>query len=911
MTRHIQILTVAVAALLMPALACAQLELDPHLVVETLAEEGMADLLEHYKTTAPPNDGTLPLHIEAVQLRLRFASTDAPADERAQALAQSLDITRSLIEDFPDHPHRPIWQTTLGEMLLVEHLQVIHQNAPQFYAFGVPTLAQEQAFEEAVPEALAALRDADQRLAVLRQELAGGQMLPALMTRLFDVYHDRRTRFYLASAELLAAMLPDEPPPLAAAPNAEQGASATHQRQQLLAQVVERLAPLLEEAADAADIRQPVLLLQGRAYARLGEVDNALRLLNPLIERDTQTLDQLEAALAKARALREQGQFAAALESLDRLRHHTLLRSNLLYRLLLTDAIHLTRLAEAQAAPPDDRAAAIAAAYQPYRALLDDPSLAEHAASLEAHVYQRWASSVDAEQDLTDLPPLVRLAAAQAALVEGQQLATQALENEADELPGEAQRQFRRAIAAADTLRDPKLPDHIRAAAAYHRILAQYWLDRQDTANLLAVAQQLTALAQQFPEQSQAEQAIANAVALLRPLHQSHGALPEIQQAYRDAAQVLFTVFPTTAAADNERLYYGSAILEAQGRHADAAALYAQMPFSHPDYFESRRRALLAMLSDAAGGAASADRQGVVRAAEQLRREAQSPGQPDDADRAASARRASATATLALADIALATGDTDRAVELLSDLEAAHQDEPDLMREGLERRVLALVQSGRLNEASAEAARLMRDYPTQGASVINEVLSDLQRQMDDLRIRIATHISEHGREELRQQRQNLAEVAVHLSALLIDWANGQNLPPQQMLPFQLVRSRALRLTEQTQAAADLVLPLLDRFSNQAGLLHEAAEVLFALGGERNLVQAAALYDRIITGFGPPYPDMWWNAWARRLQINDVLGEATNDIPLRIRQLRLTDPDLGGPPHRQTLEELEARYGQQQ
>jgi len=41
-----------------------------------------------------------------------------------------------------------------------------------------------------------------------------------------------------------------------------------------------------------------------------------------------------------------------------------------------------------------------------------------------------------------------------------------------------------------------------------------------------------------------------------------------------------------------------------------------------------------------------------------------------------------------------------------------------------------------------------------------------------------------------------------------------------------------------------------------------------------------------------------------LQINDKLGEGTEEIPLRVRQLRMTNPELGSPITKMELERLE-------
>ena len=46
---------------------------------------------------------------------------------------------------------------------------------------------------------------------------------------------------------------------------------------------------------------------------------------------------------------------------------------------------------------------------------------------------------------------------------------------------------------------------------------------------------------------------------------------------------------------------------------------------------------------------------------------------------------------------------------------------------------------------------------------------------------------------------------------------------------------------------------------------------------------------------------------RRLQIMDARDEFTQDIPLTVRQLELTDPNLGGEPYKSRLTRLKIKH----
>jgi len=78
--------------------------------------------------------------------------------------------------------------------------------------------------------------------------------------------------------------------------------------------------------------------------------------------------------------------------------------------------------------------------------------------------------------------------------------------------------------------------------------------------------------------------------------------------------------------------------------------------------------------------------------------------------------------------------------------------------------------------------------------------------------------------------------------------------------------------------------------------------------DRSLKQAARQYNKLIQGRQDTRDDLYWNAWMRRLQINDRLNRQTDVIPRRVEQLRRTiDENLGGEPYQSTLEQLADKH----
>lgn len=927
--------------------------LDKGTLIDGLAEQGMSEILLHLVETEPSDDPAIDAQVRVAQQRIAYQRLAdralvlrAPgATPEDLALAEQLDAdsrvafdamltsTRQLIESHYDHEQRPIWQTDLAEALLVTWLQEVHGYAGRFYEFGVVDDTQREAFIEGVAEALAQLTDADLRFFELqsslpRQDEAAHQrrVNSGLWTRMIDEYWRKRTAFYLANAAYLATLLPDDAAyyqSLGDNPKLPQQAKTPEaERKRLLDQAATKLEPFVNDASDEAGVRMPSLALAGRVEVARGDVDPAVRdLFEPVIGDRQGNLADIDANLGKANALALRRR-VAGLDMLRALQTHPVAETDPRFRLLLVDNMHRLLLEEAAKAPADERAAAMARAYEPYLELLNSrdvpPAVRDY---LRFTVYNRWAQGLDPDDDITALPPAVRMAIGQIATTEGQNGTIEAQETGDETLLAEARESLGQSVRVNQTLIGDEIPPNIRAQAMYNLAISRYWLAPDDVNELLGAATVLVDVAEDSPSHPVAELAITDGMSLLRVLYEQAPGVPGVIDTYRRGARVLFKSFPTSAAADNERAYYGLMVQQQGGDYEAAIATYAAVPFDHPTYFDAQREtlfALEALAERASGDDAAARRAEVVRKAEQVRAEAQGAMADADPARAASAASAVAGARLALAQVAADEGRYDDSLAYLEGFDEQFAELPPMRLQGMSRRVLILLDAERMDEA-AEAARQMMDvFPDEAAGVIDGLLTDLDARIADLRERAATEIVASRKQELEGEATGLAETASAMAEVLASWARARGFDAEQMLPFDLMSIRAARLAGEPGRAVDMLGPVFNNFGDDAGVISEYANALFALGmqqiqagdrdsGETNLIAAAGQYDRLIGGLGEPYPPDYWNAWAKRLSINDALGENTEDIPFRVRQLRLTDPNLGGPVFRTELEKLEQKH----
>lgn len=914
---------------LAPHRANAQVShLDKAMLIERLAKEGMTELLLRLVETEPSDDPVIDELIRIAQLRIRYDNTSR--DDYLAMLAAYNQLTgamRALIQRFPDHEQRPLWQTDLAELQLLHYLGGLTRHAAEFYEFGVPSRDQRQAFEETVPRAFADLVDAELRFFQLQTELprqpdhVARRVNTALWDRMINEYFRGKTPFLLAHAAYYTSLLPDTNPYYTHLPDPRiprQKTDPRSERLRLLDLALQKLRPLASDVSDPLGVRIYSRGLIGRVMLHQpSQATLAIEEFDAAANASRGDVNDLLCQLGKAMALNLTGQSDRAMGLLEQLRSHPVVSEDLLRRLLVVDRMHLQMLAVS----PSSRPEAVAESYKPYERLLEDATLGDTAEGLRNYIFARWESTLDDQTDPADLPTTVLEGVAEISRMEGQNLAVEAERLASEDQPQAADSKYaqsqpkleRTVRICTELLSRGNLTASQRARAMFNQATAVFFLARGDFSGQINAAKTWTDLADQLPDQPAAEQAIGYAVGVLRQLQQLTPRPEGVTEAYARTVAVLFEKYPTSKTADNERLYYAASVLIPRGAFSEAAEVLSKIPAGHPDYFAAQRERLLATKEQWAHTTDPAEKDALLRqltrAVKMVLDTTASPpaGTPDEQLQVVHNTRG--WAKLVEADIALAQDHAADAAQALEGFEDRFQDDPDLIREALARRVLAQAHSGQFGRAVDEAKTMMLRFSDEAAPVIDEVLTDLDQRIDALRKRAADTLISHEKAALEKKSQDLASAAEMLAQLLLDWATAQQYTEDELVPFHLILIKAMRLAGKPDGAVQRLRPLLEDYPDDSELIHHMGESLFAIGSEPALLEAAGYYDRLINGMAPPYPSIWWNAWLRRLQIMAKLNQSIEDIPLCIRSLKLTDPNLGGEPYLSEFNRLAVRYGQ--
>lgn len=910
--------------------------LDDAALIDGLGKQGMGELIEHLDRTQPTSDPVLTKQIEIAKLRVAYRDEGVGQPSKAAAFNRVIDATNKLIEDHRDHEQRPMWQTDLGEMLLFEYLPVIHQFGAEFYEFGVPTTEQREAFESVASEALIHLVDADRRFYQLRTELPrqadhqAKRVDTGLWDRMVKQYHKGRTAYYLAHAAYYTALLDNEHTyykNLGDPRMPRQQRVAADERRRLLDLAIDSLKPFVEDTSDQFQIHQQSVTLTGRALLMKSpsEPDEGQKILEDAEKLAGQPLQQLIATLARARSLDGQGMDRAASNLIARLAGHPAVSGNLLLRILVVDLDHRLKLARAQTLSESRRAEALAEAYAVYDRLLADAEAGAPKEKLRAYLYKRWAADVGEGVEVNEqLPAAVLAAVAELSRAQGQNLAIEAeqLELDGKERPAaekreQAQPKLGRAMQLCRVLlARPDLTETIKAEAMFNLAMATYYVAEGDVDRQVEAANIWTDLAEQTPDQPIAEEGIGHAITVLNQLHQMEPPPMGVAPAYHRTAKVLFEKHGKSAAAHNERLYYGVFVLARAGDHAEAADILWAVPSEHVTYFVARREALFSMqhvfeAADKVVDVKTAKTRLAV-SAEKLRRDAdaaESRGGPQPIEEI---RSAAGWARLVEADIAAVDGDTTRATGLLDEVQQRYNQDTELISGALSRGIVLRAQVGDYAQAVTTARQMMERFPDNAAGVIDEVLGDLEARVQRLRRQAEDSLVQQEKDRLTGQALGVAQTTEDLARLLLDWAKQEGYAGEELVPFELSIAESMRLAGKPDGAIARLKPLMEQYGDSPGVMNSMAESLFATGNEAALIDAAnRFYDVLISGLentdDPQLKRLWWNAWMRRLQISDKLGQSTDRIPLSVRQLKLVDEALGGEPFRSELNRLSVKY----
>lgn len=909
--------------------------LDPSTFIEALEREKMDDLIIHLARTGnlKPQEAR---QIEIAQQLQRAADAALDLADRRAAVARALELQRALIKDNYDDVNRPVWQTRLVAMLLLDQLN-LDPGAAEFYELGFPGPEQRRAFEQIVPQALEQAADAFLRLFDLstslpqRPDYRQEYVDTGVAKRLFEDYFNLQTRYWDGLASYYAALLPaDNPYYQSLGQNkliGRQGGTPAEERRRLLDRAVERFTDLARQANGIdANLANS---LAARAMIAAGDYDKALPLLDNVVAANKGDRNDYLARLARIRALDKTGQTAQAEAEAQTLRTHPLLvnSGDLSLRVLTADVMH--RLLVDRGLPP-------AQTYAPYEKLINDPDLADDLrAGLEGFIYRRWAANIDlTKTDVAQLPAMVLKGIAKLSLLEGRNLLIEANELEATDAAA-AKAKFdaglpmvQRSIQLSEELLGrADLTESLRAEVTYDLGVAIYVSNPSSAATLFKATEQWVTLAQTLPAQPQSLRALADAVAVLRQIHAAKPRPAGAADRYEKAITLLLDPdksFARTPAAENERTYYAMFVLMPRNDYAKAMDVLSGVQPTHPQYLDARRE-MLYCLERLAQSAPDKDAQtaGWTRLLQVAQDMARETGveieQGASGQRALQLRDAQGHARLLVAAAHLALGQPREALVPLENWEKdfAEADHAALRIEGMGKRISALVAADRIAEGVKAATQMMELAPAAAEPVVDQVLTDVDRDIEGLKRQMFGMVESAQRRELETRRATLASAARQLAQLLYDQGRKQNLNEEQMLPRVLMLAKSMRMSgdkAQMAEASKIIQPMLanPKFKNDAGVLNAVAESLFAVGDKPSFDQAKGLYTQIIrflptdpvTGKGPP---LWWNAWMRYLQILDATGGASTDIVLSVRKLLKRDPALGGDPYATELKRLEVKH----
>ncbi len=931
---HANTIVIAIALLgaAIPAAALAQgTRLSQEQFIEGLRREGMSELLLHL-VEREDLDPVEARKIQISQFQLQAQDAKLSQEARIEAMNNALNAQRQLITANFDHPQRPMWQTDLGEMLLWDYPNVAAPRAMEFYEFGVPTPAQREIFQSAVPEAFEALTSADDRFFRLPSELISQPALRAqlentgVLDRLQNEYARKRVPFFLSYAAYYTSLLPDSTryfETLGANPavsSALQKKNPGEERTRLRHLAVERLEPLLTDSSIPPPVALQARSIMGRAQLAVGDLAKATENLNRVVAEGKRDLVELLSLMGLTRVAAQQNQTIVQQEAMDRVATHPMVASDLGFRVLMADLVHRIYLRQVEAAPAEQKAALTGQAYAVYEKLLEDPSLeADVRQSLRATLNSRWAQSIPPDADVTGLPAMVVMAMAEGRRGSGQNLvidSQNAAEDQAPALLEQAQPHLTRAQELLrEVLSRQDISPAMRAEAMFNLGLTIYYSGMDDLVTLYNATRVWVELADQLPDQPLAETAIAEAVRILRAIYSMSPRPQESAERYQRAFEVLSTKFPSSRAADNEYAFYAFAVLEPTGKHQDAVNMFQRVPIGHPTYFDAQREAMLAMLKlyeTAPRDQRTSLAQAVVDQTIKLREQAEAAiDAMPDSEQIESLRAAAAYARLTRADMAIDRRNHDEAIRALEGYEEAFASDPVLVRLGMERRIIALAGMGSLDDASRTAIAMMNRDPDAAAPVINNILTQLDKQIDTLRQEESLSTLERQKAELKEAITKASQTAEVFARLLNEWAVKRNYTAAEMVPFQVVLAKSLRLGGKTPQAMALLEKLDPDNTGDIDVIHNMAEALFSQGGDANLQRAMALYVKLINGVKSDangnYPPLYWNAWMRALQIRDIRGQQAKSIPMLVAQIRARNESLGGDPYKAEMERLERKY----
>ncbi len=1015
-------------ALASPAMAQAD-KLDKVRFIEGLRKEGLGDLLKRYTQTEPSKDPVLLKQVMVNQLLMDYEekldesynARDSGDLAKAEALRQealkffndAMDARRAMIKEFYDHEERPLWQTDLVEMLLTEYLRAINNNAGEFYEFGVPDKEQKEAFEKYIPEAIEQISDADYRFFTLQGDLpresdhVSKRVNTLIWQRMMDQYYKSRTPYFASLAAYYAAMLPESDQfwkNLGKNPKiAKQKNNYKDERERLLREeTVERLEKFFtNNDPEYAELRRVANSLMGRAMIARGNVKEGLAKIELSMPKDTpgmpplpRGLNNLTAQLGKIKGLAMDPKTVPdALKLAKDLvgeTPHPMVNSNLLMRVLVTDALHKLLVQQANLLTGEAKLKALDDAFRPYIEVMSSKNVDDSKRDkLRLFIYGRWESSIPENADLNTLPPIVVAAIGDMALLRAQGLnrdaaAKQATDPKAAEaLRAQAAVKLNRSIdVSAKLMERTDLGAMAAGTALYNAAVSFYMLNERDMNNQLLAANLLLKMAQQYPDHPKASEGMVYSIGLLQQLYRQPGHPAAADYLYHQAFRTMISEkYLTVPGNDFQRIEYAVNVLT-NDRPLAAALVLAGVASESPLYPSAQLEQMLFLQSayhralekkpeQAAPTAAPVSLQAPrklpaffteppapvkecifdplpTKDADTLAKETIAiadniianvenwVGKAKDEQASKAAVQTGAWGRLVRADMAIEhEKQFDQALSLLADFEQRYEGNTDLIRTMLAKRIVSYFKAGKIEEAVNESRNMMRNYPDEAAFVVERVLDDLNSQVQSIRNQAESTESATKRQDLLASAVKLQVAAKELAQILLDRALDpkRGLTPAQQLAPRLVYAKALMNNNEVDKAETIIKPLLEieALKSQGQLQFTAAQIYYQMAmdsAKADKAKAITILDKnVLLRLSPliknirkdaatnKYPDLFWQSWLLTLQTSAALYELDNTrfadykkrIPMIVKQLQGTDPNLGGPRFKEEFLKLMTKY----
>ena len=896
-----------------------------------LEDWGLNDLIIYYIKKYPPAEPIDQQLVIIKQHELVFDDALREPADREAAFNEARRQYQALLAAVPDGGDPDTWETQWFRWgtdcgALLQRMLEYREFAGQFVEFGVPTEAQRQLFMDLSTEAAEVLNAAfeDHWLT-----------MSTLITRHDDfdaVYRntgrwDRMERYgkvllplYRSEAMLHAALQGDEGPYFQRRADEAKRDRASFdpatQRARMLRTSLRMLEDLAVEAlAEDYGIDARISSLSGRTKLAMNRYDDAIVDLEQAIATAQNPAIRLFARFAKVQALERAGQLEAAREELAVIRDDPAVTENPLMMVMLADREHLMIQAEAAGLPSGDaeadaqRAQRVRASYQPYTRLLNDPLLmamgSEMVDVIKDYLFTRFAESLDANADMSQLPDMVLLAVGTKAMQAGRKQAAEEIEA--------ARLKFDRAVDVLDQLlRRTGVSDGIRSEGLYTLAVTHYSIGESiDPAATVRAAETFVDLADAHADQPIGATSIDYALQLSRPLYQANRTNERAASLYRRALEVLLVRYDLTPVADRERYSY-AALLREQKQYEPAIEAFDNVADDHPFRAEAMYEKVVCLreLWSQADRAAKRRRaQELVDAADAYLSGASRAIVVAEAPRQDRLRRYEGDALVMKCDAMIESlGQADAAVAELTDFDHDYREYPQLVSQAIRLRIRVHQRQRQYAAAKQQIDHLLERFPDQAGPVMDGVIASLFLEIEDLQ-----------QQPGDQEADELIDLAVVLTVELLNWAKDQPEWTNRTLVFELMAGRAELHARQFSSAIERYRQLYADVPRDADVIEGFADACFGAGAKRYgpdakdptaMPGAARLYNRLIGELPEGGTPRFWKAWARTLTIADELlaGRTDQAIATRIRRLRAEyDDDLGGERYRGIFERLQSRH----